>query len=123
MSLAEEYMLNILQICETARMKFLDLSSKLRTMDEATQDILHMIEFENLDPIIELAAIKKLKEIRKERRLIKNEIEQLQSLLDSSHGRLVRTNEKIIRLSEEQKCRVYIPRVLINGKDDLLKAS
>lgn len=116
-------MLNILQIYETARIEFLDLSSKLRTMDEATQDILHMIEFENLDPIIELAAIKKLKELRKERRLIKNEIEQLQSLLDSSHGRLVRTNEKIIRLSEEQKCRVYTPRVLINGKDDLLKAS
>lgn len=50
--------------------------------DLAEQDILHFIEFEKCDAVTGSKLLKKLKEVRILRREIKNECEELQSILD-----------------------------------------
>ena len=52
-------------------------TKKLSTCDLATQDLLHAIEFGELEVITSFSLVAKLQEIRKERRIIKNELDVL----------------------------------------------
>ena len=61
--------------------RFNQLNQKKSEFDLAEQDILHYIEFERYDAVTGAKLLKKLKEVRIGRREIKNEFEELQSIL------------------------------------------
>jgi hypothetical protein len=63
------------------RKQYNDLNNKKSNYDLAEQDILHYIEFEKYDAPTGSKLLKKLKEIRLARREIKDEYEELQSIL------------------------------------------
>lgn len=63
------------------RKRYNELKGKTRNYDLAEQDILHYIEFEKYDAPTGSRLLKKLKEIRIARREIKDEFEELQSIL------------------------------------------
>lgn len=61
--------------------RFNELNSLKSKCDLVEQDILHYIEFEKYDAPTGARLLKRLKEARIERRVIKNEYEELQSIL------------------------------------------
>lgn len=63
------------------RRRYNDLKGKTSNYDLAEQDILHYIEFEKYDAPTGSKLLKKLKEVRIARREIKDEYEELQSIL------------------------------------------
>lgn len=65
----------------TLRKRFTELNELKSKYDLSEQDILHYIEFEKYDAVSGSKLLKKLKEVRRERRAIKNEYEELQSIL------------------------------------------
>ena len=63
------------------RNRYSELHKKNSEYDLSEQDILHYIEFEKYDAVAGSRILKKLKEIRIERRKIKDEFESLQSVM------------------------------------------
>lgn len=63
------------------RKRFKELDKFKSDYDLAEQDILHYIEFEKYDAATGSRLLKKLKEVRISRREIKDEYEELQSIL------------------------------------------
>jgi hypothetical protein len=63
------------------RKRYNELDGFKSKYDLAEQDILHYIEFEKYDAATGARLLKKLKEIRIQRREIKSEYEELQSIL------------------------------------------
>jgi len=63
------------------RKRYNELDGFKSKYDLAEQDILHYIEFERYDAVTGSKLLKKLKEIRIQRREIKTEYEELQSIL------------------------------------------
>lgn len=63
------------------RIRYNELDRLKSECDLAEQDILHYIEFEKYDAATGAKLLKRLKEVRRERRSIKNEYEELQSIL------------------------------------------
>ena len=60
-----------------------ELSNELSIYDTKQDEILHYIEIHNLDAIKSCKIIKKLKEVRDERRQVKNELDVIRSLKDT----------------------------------------
>lgn len=123
-SKAREYSENILQQFDKAKDYLDQLSSELSRNDLAIQDILHFIEFSYIDSILAYPTIKKLKELRLERRAIKNELEPLQKLICSiDKSKLQKVHAEITKMEEVQKVRKYTPRIYREGLEELEKVS
>lgn len=66
-----------------ARLRQKELNTELSRCDMAISDIMHALENENCDAIIMVRAAKRIKELRKQRRQIKVEWEQVNILYQS----------------------------------------
>ena len=64
-----------------------ELCKELSKKDGEQEDILHYLEFKKCDAIITSKLVKKLKEVRKERRLIKEELEAVQRITQGINER------------------------------------
>lgn len=64
-----------------------ELCKELSKKDGEQEDILHYLEFKKCDAIIASKLVKKLKEVRKERRLIKEELEAVQRITQGINER------------------------------------
>ncbi len=87
-----------------------DLVSKLKDVEGRQQDILHYIEFCSLNACQGYKAYKQLKDIRQERRKIKNELEVIEFILDKKMTDTV--SQEATNLINNIKNRQYEPRVL-----------
>lgn len=86
------------------------LVSELKMVEERQQDILHYIEFCSLNACQGYKIYKQLKDVRRERRQIKNELEVVQFILDKKITDTV-SQEATDLIANIQK-RQYEPRVL-----------
>ena len=81
------------------------LSQKLSVVDEKQQDILHLIENNKIGAFGAYRLLKELREVRQERRIIKNDIETLHSFNDQKNRLLTRENRAALlqSLSNREK--------------------
>ena len=92
----------------------------IKIKDEETQDYLHELELANLNGIEMSKIAKKLKNIRKERRELKNQLEIINTLKGYTDkyvtkGILPETKQvakNLETLEKNQKTRAYTPRVV-----------
>lgn len=118
MSIARECIETILAAYDKAADSMNRLSAEQSRNDLVTQDLLHYIEFDSIDSIVAFATVRKLKDVRQERRLVKNELEPLQKLLTKiDRSQLQDIYISIKKLEEQQKHRTYTPRVIRGGLD------
>lgn len=69
-----------------------ELEPQISNYDLQEQDILHYIEIKKCDAIISSKLMKKLKEIRQKRRIVKEEYNALKSISDSSRKSKYKNN-------------------------------
>lgn len=69
--------------CHTVVLRQQELSRQLSDLSNKEQDILHFIENEKYDAVVMVKMAKQLKIVRKQRRELKVEYEQTQSLMSS----------------------------------------
>lgn len=88
---------------------------ELSTQDKMTSDILHRIELGTFNACEGYKLCKKIKEVRQERRVIKDELEPLKKL----HGTILtikskvqKSNKNIVKMEQNMQNRSYTPRVL-----------
>ncbi len=62
------------------------LNKQLQKADHETQDLLHVLEFGKLDAVASMKITKDLKKLRKERRLIKKDLELLRIVYEFVEG-------------------------------------
>lgn len=84
-----------------------ELCKELSKKDGEQEDILHYLEFKKCDAVITSKLVKKLKEIRKERRLIKEELEAVQRITQGINER----KEK----SKDYKFRTNVVMEILEG--------
>lgn len=84
-----------------------ELCKELSKKDGEQEDILHYLEFKKCDAIITSKLVKKLKEVRKERRLIKEELEAVQRITQGINER----KEK----SKDYKFRTNVVMEILEG--------
>lgn len=84
-----------------------ELNKELSKKDGEQEDILHCLEFKKCNAIITSKLAKKLKEVRKERRLIKEELEAVQRITQGINKR----KEK----SKDYKFRTNVVMEIIEG--------
>lgn len=124
MSIAKVQIEKILNEYTKAKESMIKLTSDLSRNDLATQDLLHFIELQSVNQALAFSTVKKIQELRNERRIIKNELEPLQKLVDTiDKDKLQKTYEGIIKVEEIQKTRKYTPRIYHNGLEDLPKVA
>ena len=70
-----------------------EISAELSKVDLAEQDILHYLEFEKCDAVTMVKITKKLKTLRAERRLIKNELEEITKVHTRIGGKQLKATE------------------------------
>ena len=88
-----------------------ELDEKLSEIDKQQCDVLHFIEKYDLNACDGFKAYKLLKEIRMERRVIKNEIRKAQ-LLNKEDLRKMDLSNLAVKMSEQDKHTDYTPRIL-----------
>lgn len=103
---------------DTAKFEIERLRQELSTVDKTISDILHELELcESLNASQGYKYARMLKNLREDRRYIKNELEELQLLFerfDSFH--IHRLKKSLIDLETRQEKRLYTPRVLTSDK-------
>lgn len=76
-----QYLMNLCKIQKDLEKRFEELQPKQKELDKQQDQILHLLELENLNSTQREKAIKKLIEIRKERRVVKLEMSDIHSTL------------------------------------------
>jgi len=120
MCMAKRYAKHILDVFDDIEKECIDLKTKLRNLDVALQDINHYIENNNFNASQGYILAKSIKELRKERRNIKNELDTLSYLkknfvnksknnLKSVNGQIQKEDEKLCYLTENK---IYNPRII-----------
>lgn len=74
-------------------------------VDKEEEDILHFLEFEKYSGSTMMKITKRLKDVRRRRRIIKTEFEELQSILD-------KTKLKTIKAADKNKTYTYKTAIL-----------
>lgn len=101
-----------------------NLLQELTNKEAEQQDLLHELELNNLNAVEITKVAIDLKRVRKERRIIKNDIERvklIKSFTDKYNNRFI-TNEiktlikDLYKLQRKQENRKYEPRILKNRK-------
>lgn len=109
-----------LSLMQTLEMRYQANFSGVHEQDLITQDLLHKLELEQNNAVQLVQLAKQLKECRQTRRLMKDEIDRIQPLMDFMQDD---QNKKAIHqlsaalgrmriVSDMQSKRVYHPRVL-----------
>jgi len=119
LSKAYEAVTTLLKIWDDVKEIFEHNKVTIRKMDQETQDLLHEIEFGNLSAAQRMRVFNELREIRQERRRLKNENEALEPLYNilahKSFSQLKidlhKAQGAISRIIETQAARSYKPRV------------
>ena len=98
------------------------LTEQLKRVDDETQDLLHVLELGKLDAIKTGEVAKRLKEVRKERRRIKDDLEVMEEVVGFTKGRVNKnTISKLIgdvrKIEERKKTRKYRMRVCKDLED------
>lgn len=97
-----------------------ELIEELTNKELEQQDLLHELELNNLDAVEITKVAIRLKKVRKERRVIKNDIERvkiIKNFTDKYNNRFI-TNEinilikELKKLKKRQENRKYEPRIL-----------
>ena len=101
-----------------------NLLQELTNKEAEQQDLLHELELNNLNAVEITKVAIDLKRVRKERRIIKNDIERvklIKSFTDKYNNRFI-TNEiktlikELYKLQRKQENRKYEPRILKDRK-------
>lgn len=101
-----------------------NLLQELANKEAEQQDLLHELELNNLNAVEITKVAIDLKRVRKERRIIKNDIERvklIKSFIDKYNNRFI-TNEiktlikELYKLQRKQENRKYEPRILKDRK-------
>ena len=94
------------------------LRRQLNELDKATSDILHQLEaYPSLSASQGFKYARILKDIREERRRIKNQLEEFQLLLRKLNEiKLNSIKKTLIDLETLQEKRIYTPRILTPDK-------
>ena len=108
----------ILDNIDTAKCEIERLRLELSTVDKTISDILHELEFcESLNASQGYKYARMLKNLREDRRYIKNELEELQLLFEKFDSfRIHKLKKSLIDLETRQEKRLYTPRVLTSDK-------
>ena len=109
-----------LSLMQTLETRYQVNSSGIHEQDQLTQDLLHKLELEPNNAVELVKLAKQLKECRQTRRLMKDEIELMQPLMDfmqdGQNKRCVHQLQealgKMRDVSKRHKNRRYYPRVL-----------
>lgn len=110
MTLAQNIISEMIDIYNRAKAEYEKLSQELSINEREIQDILHRIEFEEFNSTIYFSTVLKIKYLRVARRKIKNELAQLQTLLDMlDRQHLNKIQQKINILVNKQENRQYTP--------------
>lgn len=107
----------LLQLFLEVEKTYSSLRKDLSLYDSMREDILHKLEFEKFNLLVGYILSNKLKETQQKRRYIKNELQLIQSLYDSIiifKKDIEKANLKIRKIEDNQKCKVYHPRVFHN---------
>lgn len=98
------------------------LTEQLKTVDDETQDLLHVLELGKLDAIKTGEVAKRLKKVQKERRQIKDDLEVMEEVVGFAKGRVnENTISKLIgdvrKIEKRKKTRKYRMRVCKDLED------
>ena len=91
--------------------KYQELSNQLSKIDGAQDDILHFLEFASYDAITMVKVTKKLKDIRNQRREIKNELAMIQKI----HSR-IGTTSLVYKKPNTYTCKSDVLSDFMDGK-------
>ncbi|RCX18907.1 hypothetical protein DFR58_104178 [Anaerobacterium chartisolvens] len=107
---------------DKANKEYRRLRQELSTADKTISDILHELEFcEALSASQGYKYARMLKKLRKDRRYIKNELEELQVFLEKFAGfDFHKLKKSLLDLENRQKHRKYTPRVLTPEKREIM---
>jgi hypothetical protein len=112
---AKGYIEALTPIYESVFKEYDRIYNKVNELDYATQDVLHTIENSKFDASTGYRLARKIKDIRNERRVLKNEIETLDIIIPLIKSMKDKTKNVRTMLDEKitsQHNWVYKPRVL-----------
>lgn len=98
-------------LLDTMEERMCELNNQLSNYDLQEQDVLHYIELKKCDAIMSAKIMKKLKEITANRRMVKEELISLQSIVTNKHKCKYKPNE-----TYTFKTNVIVD--LLEGEDD-----
>lgn len=116
----EEILIIMKNFFEGIEKEHSELIEELTNKELEQQDLLHELELSNLDAVEITKVAISLKKVRKERRIIKNDIERvkiIKNFTDKYNNRFI-TNEinmlikELKKLKKRQENRKYEPRIL-----------
>lgn len=96
-------------LVEDASKRRSELKQKLQEIEDELQDLFHFVEFSRLNASQLCVACKEIKRCRMERRLVKNEIQVLDIILEQKIGEAFA--DEIIRKVQGMDNRTYSPRI------------
>lgn len=113
MCIAKNCIDEIIMICERIKENQELLTEELQKNDLATQDILHFIELDEINPVLSNGIVQKIKSLRKIRRHIKDELEPLQIVNSMLETELIlKIRDRVNKKENGQKNRTYTPRII-----------
>lgn len=99
---AKEYSEKFLELYKQVEKDFKELSEEQRKYDLMEEDILHLIENNNFNVVNGYYYAKRLQEIRRARREIKNEVEAMMTLRDNlKQANFYKINNRIINKEKQ----------------------
>lgn len=98
----------------------IEIQKEINLKEAEQQDLLHEIEFSSLDAVEMMKIAKRLKTVRKERRVLKNELEKINTLkgfADKYNNKFITADisqvlKNLETLENNQKNKKYTTRVL-----------
>ncbi len=119
MSKAKEAVETLLRTLDDIRKTFEYNRDAIKLKEQETQDLLHEIELGNLDAVQRIQVFNQLREVRQERRRMKDENEALEPLytvlnqrgLEHIRTDLIKTRAGILKILKNQSERKYNPRI------------
>lgn len=117
---AKEYSEKFLELYKQVEKDFKELSEEQKKYDLMEEDVLHMIENSNFNVVNGYYYAKRLQEIRRARREIKNEVEAMCMLKDNLRKvNFYQVNNKIINKEKQLQYvtdnKVYNSRIFANN--------
>lgn len=94
------------EFLKEANIRSKELQRILSSLDMALQDALHFLENEQCDAVAMVKVAKKIKELRMRRRIVKIELEKLQSVTSSITVGVVRFDNKTYTYKTETMKRI-----------------
>lgn len=122
MGIGKEILDTIQKEIDTAKYEIMKLRQELSIKDKTISDVLHQLEFcESLSASQGYKHAIHLKNLREDRRHIKDELEELQVLVSKlNEFHIHKVKKSLIDLETHQKERIYTPRILTPEKREIM---